>query len=140
MLAHDDAFLVLDKTKYPLVNKFYKKFYKKGMAGKNELVYVVQKKEIICAAKIKPLDDSYLLSGVVCNTAHQRQGYASCLIKNIVLSHDKPLYCFPYPHLEKFYTQLGFIAIDTSKAPEVIQQRFINYTQRKTLLLMIFNP
>ena len=140
MFAIDNPFSILEKEKYPLVNKFYKKFYKKGIAGKNEQVYVVQKKEIICAGKIKRLDDTYLLTGVVCNPVHQGQGYASYLIRNILLIHNKPIYCFPYSHLEKFYTQQGFVPIDTLNVPETIQHRFINYSQHKALLLMIFNP
>lgn len=57
----------LEKIQYPWVNKFYNAFYKKGVASKNEAVFILKDKSIICAAKLTTFDDQLLLTGVACD-------------------------------------------------------------------------
>lgn len=139
MLDSSCHFIELEKLKYPLVNQFYKRVYKKGIAGKNEAVFILRNElEIICSAKLKPIKECLLLTGVACDERYQHQGYASHLIKMILDTQQAPIFCFPYPHLKDFYLHLGFSLITTDKAPQVIAQRFLCYLQHRELLLMVF--
>ena len=139
MLDSDCQIIELEKMKFPLVNQFYKRVYKKGIAGKNEVVFIVKKQQqIICSAKLKTLDESLLLTGVACDPQYQHQGYASYLVKALLEKQDQLVYCFPYAHLEAFYLRLGFTFLTPEQAPEMLQQRFLRYTQHRDLLLMVF--
>jgi len=132
-------FSKLEKIKYPLVNQFYKRVYKKGVAGKNEAVFILKKhQQIICSAKLKAIEEELLLTGVACDSDYQHQGYASLLVSKLLQIQEQPIYCFPYPHLQLFYQQLGFSLMTIDEAPDSIQQRFNRYVQHRELLLMVF--
>ncbi|WP_019613612.1 GNAT family N-acetyltransferase [Psychromonas ossibalaenae] len=133
-------FIELEKIKYPLVNQFYKRVYKKGLAGKNEAVFALKDKQIICSAKLKTLGEHQLLTGVACDPEHRGKGYASQLITKILLSHKRVIYCFPYAHLKSFYSQLGFVPAEQHTVPEVISSRYSSYSNNRDLLLMIYSP
>ncbi|WP_372881687.1 hypothetical protein [Psychromonas sp.] len=136
MLAEDTRFVALDKLSYPLVNQFYKQVYKKGMASKDESVFVIKGKSILCSAKLKSVDGHLLLTGVASATQIRGLGYASYLIKKIVAQQSLPVYCFPYQHLETFYLQLGFVPVAAEAVPEVINKLFAGYNRKQALLLM----
>ncbi|WP_028863199.1 GNAT family N-acetyltransferase [Psychromonas aquimarina] len=140
MQSSDLQFIELEKLKLPLVNQFYKRVYKKGLAGKDEAVFVLKGKQIICSAKLKTLDKHQLLTGVACDPDHRGKGYASLLITKILLLHKQVIYCFPYAHLHSFYSQLGFILVDTQAAPEIIGKKYYSYSKNRDLLLMLYSP
>ena len=133
-----NSFIELQPIQFPLANSFYKRIYKKGMAHKNERVFVIKENDIICAGKLKQLDGHLLLTGIACDPNYRHQGYGSQLIKHIqALQHS--LYCFPYPHLHDFYSKLGFIQANPDTVPTIIHQKFTAYTKNRTLLLMVCN-
>ena len=139
MLDSKCHFIELEKVKYPLVNQFYKRVYKKGIAGKNEAVFILKnEQQIICSAKLKSIEQELLLTGVACDSHYQHQGYASLLVTKLLQIQEQSIYCFPYPHLKGFYQQLGFTLLTLEEAPKPIQQRFTRYLQHRELLLMVF--
>lgn len=139
MLDSSRQFIELEKVKYPLVNQFYKRVYKKGIAGKNEAVFIIKhEQQIICSAKLKSIEENLLLTGVACDADYQHQGYASQLVKQLLQKQQQWIFCFPYPHLEGFYQQLGFTHLTVDDAPEAIQTRIVRYRQHRELLLMVF--
>jgi len=139
MLDSSCLFIELERVKIPLVNQFYKRVYKKGIAGKNEAVFILKNElQIICSAKLKSIETDVVLTGVACDPAFQSQGYASLLIKKLLTKRDQPVYCFPYSHLKGFYIRLGFVLISLEEAPEAIQHRFERYQQHRNLLLMVY--
>lgn len=139
MLDSNCLFIELEKMKYLLVNQFYKRVYKKGVAGKNEVVFVLKsKQQIICSAKLKSIEEEIVLTGVACDPNFQHQGYAAKLINKLLATRDQPVYCFPYPYLEDFYLRLGFVFLPLAEAPEVIQVRFKCYQAHRALLLMVY--
>ena len=138
MLDPSNQFIELEKLKYPLVNQFYKRVYKKGIAGKNEAVFIIKNtQQIICSAKLKSIEQSLLLTGVACDEDFQHQGYASQLVKQLLEKQQQAIFCFPYPHLEVFYQRLGFSHLSVQDAPEAIQTRILRYRQHRDLLLMV---
>lgn len=139
MLDSSFHFIELEKLKYPLVNQFYKRVYKKGIAGKNEAVFILKNEQlIICSAKLKSIEQELLLTGVACDPIYQSQGYASLLINKLLVTKNRTVYCFPYLHLKEFYLRLGFVFLALENAPEAIQRRFKRYQQHRALLLMVY--
>ena len=139
MQLSDCQFIELETVKLPLVNQFYKRVYKKGVASKDETVFILKDKEIICSAKLKTIDKKLLLTGVACDPEFRGQGYASQLIKQLLLLQEQPVYCFPYTHLLPLYSQLGFVQIEPQIVPEIISQKFYSYSKNRDLLLMVYS-
>ena len=139
MIDSSCHFIELEKVKYPLVNQFYKRVYKKGIARKNEAVFIIKNsQQIICSAKLKPLEESLLLTAVACDPQYQQRGYASILVKELLEKRNQSVYCFPYIHLKAFYLRLGFTFLTPDQAPEMVQQYFLRYQQQRNLLLMVY--
>ena len=129
----------LDKLQIPLVNQFYKQVYKKGLANKSEQVFVVKAKQIVCAARLKAVDGSLLLTAVACDPAYRQQGLASQLIWYILSMQTESVYCFPYPHLKGFYQQLGFQLLAADQLPAKLAEQYARYNNRSPLLSMSVN-
>lgn len=140
MQTSDLQFVALEKRKLPLVNQFYKRVYKKGIASKGDAVFVLQDKTIICAAKLKNIGEQLLLTGVACDEQYRGNGHASLLINKVMQLQAEPIYCFPYPHLRNFYLALGFLDLDSNLAPEAVADRFQRYSKNRALLLMVYLP
>ena len=90
------------------------------------------------SAKLKPIDDELLLTGVACAPEHQHQGHASLLIKTLLSQQTQWIFCFPYAHLEAFYLTQGFSHLALTEEPESIQARYDAYQQHRALLLMVY--
>jgi len=84
MIANSLLFCQLEKQQTPLVNQFYKRVYKKGMANKSDQVFVLKDQEIRCAARLKAIQGALLLTGVACAIEYRGKGLASLLINNIL--------------------------------------------------------
>lgn len=132
-------FIQLEKQHIPLVNKFYKQVYKKGIAKKSDRVFVLKDQEIQCAARLKAVDSEWLLTGVACLTERRGQGIASLLLQNILKEIEQSVYCFPYPHLQTFYEKSGFECCVETQLPTELAIRYQRYNSRKPLLCM-FKP
>ena len=130
-------FSQLQKEHIPLVNQFYKQVYKKGLANKSEQVFVLKTTQILCAARLKEVQGSLLLTGVACLEEHRKQGLASLLITHLLTTQQQNIYCFPYSHLQVFYEKLGFTLYDPEQLPERLESQYQNYNNRKHLLCMV---
>ena len=137
ILPIDCQFIKLEPIQLPLINQFYKRVYKKGIARKNEAIFILKQKEIICSAKLKTIDTHTLLCGVACDPQFRKQGYATQLIDAILARQVQPVYCFPYSYLCSFYAQLGFIPMDLQMVPDIIRQKYLTYSKNRSLLLMV---
>ncbi|TEW53867.1 N-acetyltransferase [Psychromonas sp. RZ22] len=127
----------LQKQQTPLVNQFYKRVYKKGVANKNDHVFILKNQQILCAARLKEVQGELLLTGVACAPDVRGKGIASLLIKKILHLQTQAIYCFPYPHLQSFYQQLGFELYSPEQLPERLNMRYQGYNSHKPLLCMI---
>ena len=134
-----NSFIELKSIQLPLANAFYKRVYKKGIAHKNERVFVIKGHRIICAGKLKQFDGQLLLTGIASDPLYRQQGHASELIKSILDLYSQPIYCFPYSHLQDFYSKLGFTLAVQETVPTIIHQKFTTYSKNRPLLLMVSN-
>lgn len=140
MSANSLLFCQLDKQQIPLVNQFYKRAYKKGLANKSDQVFVLRNEKIRCAARLKEVHGALLLTGVGCAVESRGKGLASSLINSILSLQTQTIYCFPYPHLHKLYQNSGFTVCKPEQLPKALHTRYQAYNSRKALLCMVKEP
>ena len=132
-------FRQLQKHEIPLVAPFYKQVYKKGAANKSDHVFILKAQQILCAARLKEVQGHLLLTGVACAEKYRGQGLASLLITNLLTLQQQDIYCFPYPHLQTFYQQLGFELSPAELLPAPLALQYQRYHRHQTLLSMVYS-
>ncbi len=134
---------VLDPIKTPLVTRFYKSHYPSGKAKKNEHILVgYLDKTLVAVVRFREIDGFRLLTGMLVDPAYQGKGLGHALLKhcenNELTSKD---YCFAYSHLESFYAQHGFQALESDDLPNSLKNLYLRYMgSGKSLTAMQFNP
>lgn len=129
----------------PLVKRFFHSQGMRSQAAKTDDVIIVRNTEtknnsIIGALRLCPLKDSWLLRSMSIESSYQRQGIGLYLLNQIKDNlKDKQCYCFPYRHLEYFYTKAGFKIINVESANEEIKILYRQYSKSgKDILIMQF--
>ncbi|MCE3009190.1 MAG: GNAT family N-acetyltransferase [Proteobacteria bacterium] len=92
--------------------------------------------EIVGAVRFCIEEETYMLRTMMIDSKCRRNGIGSKLLssfaKHLELNNIKNAYCLPYPHLESFYSQIGFNKIDIENAPRFLQERYSQYLGRET--------
>jgi len=101
----------LEPIQLPLVNRFYKDCRYSAKATRSDEVYVLrQGGKIVAALRLssKPEHNLFLRSMCV-HPEYRRRGLGAELLTALgpVLTLQ-PVYCFPFSHLEAFYSNAGF--------------------------------
>ncbi|MEX0333154.1 GNAT family N-acetyltransferase [Vibrio tubiashii] len=128
----------LDPIKLPLVSRLYKAHYPSGKAKKDELTIVGSiDQQIVSLVRFRNIEQYRLLTGMLVlpehrgsGLGHQLMGY--CALR-VLSEHD---FCFAYAHLETFYAQHNFKAIDASQLPNSLKGLFERYSLKKQLVAM----
>lgn len=123
----------------PLLKRFFKSNGFRAQAAKSDMIFYAQHKNIIvCALRLCQYGDSWLLRSMCVKSDYQRQGVGRHFLHNISAHlQSTACYCFPYEHLEKFYSEAGFSQIEASLSDNRISTLFKNYRSRgKNILLM----
>ncbi|WOT05719.1 GNAT family N-acetyltransferase [Shewanella youngdeokensis] len=118
-----------------------KLFYRQHMPyarllQKESIGVLTHKHQIIASARIRPIGQLQILTGMLVHPDYRGQGIAHQLMQQLkpTISHGNT-YLFALPHLAAFYVQHGFSAINC--APNDIEQLFKKYqTKDKPLVLM----
>ncbi|WP_238925528.1 MULTISPECIES: GNAT family N-acetyltransferase [Vibrio] len=106
---------------------------------KNERVVVgYQQQTIIAIVRFRPIEQYTLLTGMLVVPDHRQQGIGQQLLSYCATEElNSNCYCFAYQHLETFYQQGGFHAIESEQLPSSLRQLFLRYiTNGKKLLPM----
>ena len=130
------------------VKKFYRQHMPYARLLQKESVCVLSQTdpnhdslgEIIAAARIRPIGQLAILTGMLVHPDFRGQGIGHQLMRELspVLCDGKT-YIFALAHLEGFYGQHGFSAV--SSAPNDIAQLFLKYQgSEKELVLMGIVP
>ncbi len=122
---------VLDPVKMPLVSRLYKAHYPSGKAKKDELTIVAyQNNTLVGVVRFRSIDKYRLLTGMLVVPECRAQGIGHQLMaycqQNVLSEGD---YCFAYEHLESFYSQYGFEAVEGGELPnplKVLYERYCN--------------
>ncbi|MBJ7552471.1 GNAT family N-acetyltransferase [Marinomonas ostreistagni] len=123
---------------FPLVKKFYQAFYPSGKPNKAEPLWVIKEgANILCAVRLKPLDQCLFLTGLVTHPQYRNQGIAGQLLRSISKQlAQQPSYCFNTPELIPFYRRHGFIeATDEARLPSELRSRLQRYRIKQPSLI-----
>ena len=111
----------------------------RGQAPKGEDIYIASLSSgIVAALRLSPVGNNFLLRSMCVATDLRKLGIGSYLLDQIQSElADINCYCFPYSHLQNFYTSAGFALIETESAPEAIRDKFQRYINNgKDICLM----
>ena len=129
----------LQPVAFPLVNRFFKANGHKGKARSNERVFALRKEgKIIAALRACRRSEGYLLRSVWVAVPERGCGYGLELVRHSVQALSvQPLseqaspparcWCYPYSHLEHFYTLAGFKELPASCVPDDISAPWLSY-------------
>lgn len=127
----------------PLANKFYRAHKFRGKAKRHDPCAVVRDTQdtIIACGCLRQLTDSQLLAGVAVAPDWQGRGVARRLLNHMAEKYNDATYTFPYRHLIKFYTSLGYVEESAEGHPSAIVDRFHTYQkQGRDIVLMRYQP
>lgn len=120
----------LDPIKMPLVSRLYKAHYPSGKAKKDELTLVgYQQNKLVAVVRFRNIDKYRLLTGMLVVPECRGEGIGHQLMQhcqNSVLAEGD--YCFAYQHLEAFYAQHGFVAVEANELSNPLRVLFERYS------------
>lgn len=129
---------VLDPVKMPLVSRLYKAYYPSGKAKKDELtVAAYQNNTLVAVVRFRSIEKYRLMTGMLVVPECRAQGIGHQLMEycqqNVLGEGD---YCFAYEHLESFYSQHGFVTLESEILPNSLNVLFERYSSSKSLVPM----
>lgn len=129
----------LEPIKFPLVNKYYQAQGSNNRASKNQQVVIAknQENQIVGVARLSPIDNHWLLTGVHVAQSVRGQGIASQLV-NTLCERQSMVFTFAFEHLTALYQGCGFEIIVPADIPCELAQRFNAYVkQGRKIVVMI---
>lgn len=117
------------------VNKFYKSQQHKGKANGEDVVFVIwYEGELVGAVRLVPYDHFYWLRSLYIKEALRGKGLGLELLNFVKRSLEGPfkkdIHCFPYEHLQSFYSLGGYRLSDSQLLPETLTDLYLKYLSR----------
>jgi len=142
--TQEDSVSKLESIQLPLVNKFYKRCGDSAKAGRGDIVYVVRRAgAIVAAVRLQERSSgSYFLRSMCVAPELRRQGVGGFLLAGMREFLDTiHCYCYPFSHLDGFYSAAGFQVVEPDGLPDYICAPLMRYRQQgRKLLLMVRDP
>jgi len=130
------------EANFRAVNKFYKRQKHKGSASGDERVFIVLgdlpqasteapiEQSILAAVRLVPAEGYYWLRSLYVDKSLRGKRIGSQLLDYVNTHVHSTIHCFPYAHLEHFYTQSGYQFSDINDAPLPLKQLYERYNQK----------
>lgn len=139
------------------INKFYKSQKHKGKANGSDLVFyaygtVNEEQKVLGAVRLVPSDSEDQSNG---NMTDEQSGYfwlrslyihdalrgkqlgtklLECVHRSL---STVPIYCFPYDHLENFYSNADYRLVAEDSLPQALKDLFDRYVQRGEKIIIM---
>ncbi|MGB1298840.1 MAG: GNAT family N-acetyltransferase, partial [Psychrobium sp.] len=123
------TFELLDPIRFPLAKKYYKSMRINVSVASHDLVLVAKTNEIVAIARLTPVDNHWLLTGVHVSESVRGQGIASKLV-NTLCENQSTVFTFALEHLTTLYQGCGFEIIVPADIPCELAQRFNAYVKQ----------
>jgi len=134
------SFKQSDHYNLPRVKQFYKLNGMRAQAPRGDLIYTATlDTRILAALRLHPINNSeYLLRSMCVHADYRRFGIGRALLQFLQPQLNSiDCYCFPYSHLNDFYSSAGFYLLDSHLAPQIIFDKFSRYRNNgKDICLM----
>jgi GNAT superfamily N-acetyltransferase len=118
------------------VNKFYRSQKHKGSASGDEQVFVIyQGEDIVAAVRLVPYLNYFWLRSLYVKSELRGQQLGVQLLNEVHRQLKDPIYCFPYEHLLKFYTDCGYTLLLPQDMPEPLQDLYARYSGKGTAII-----
>jgi GNAT superfamily N-acetyltransferase len=127
------------------VNKFYKSQKHKSSAGGDERVFVARQShtdqpsntDIVAAVRLVPYQGYYWLRSLYVAKTLQGKSIGSKLLSFVHQNIPQAIHCFPYTHLENFYTQSGYALTELEHIPQPLQQLYERYNRKGDSIIIM---
>ena len=115
------------------VNKFYRSQKHKGSASGDEQVFVIwddteQERTLVGAVRLVPYDSYFWLRSLYIKEELRNKRLGSELLALVQRNISQPIHCFPYTHLNPFYSNAGYVNTEKQNLPQSLQQLYDRYT------------
>lgn len=128
------------------VNKFYRSQKHKGSASGDEQVFVAwdtseTENTLIGAVRLVPYEDYFWLRSLYIHEDLRGHGLGHELLRTVQNQITLPIHCFPYGHLNSFYSKAGYVDTPKPELPQSLQQLYDRYSNKdESLLIMSLFP
>jgi len=113
------------------VNQFYRSQKHKGSASGDEHVFIIKDvDDIIGAVRLVPYEGYFWLRSLYIKQEIQAQGLGSALLAFVHSHISLPIYCFPYLHLDHFYSKAGYDLVKEAELPQNLAQLYGRYNRK----------
>lgn len=134
------SFKETDHYNLPRVKQFYKLNGMRAQAPKGDLIYTASlDTRILAALRLHQVNhNGYLLRSMCVHVDYRRHGIGNALLQFLQPQLNAiDCYCFPYSHLNTFYSTAGFCLLEAHMAPQTIYDKFSRYRNNgKDICLM----
>jgi N-acetylglutamate synthase-like GNAT family acetyltransferase len=123
------------------VNKFYRSQKHKGSASGDERVFIISlNDDIVAAVRLVPHDGYFWLRSLYVKSELRGQALGHTLLVQVRNKITRPIYCFPYTHLEAFYKNCGYALLTLEQLPPPLNQLFKKYKGKGDGIICMLNP
>jgi len=124
------------------IESFYSEVgYGGGVSPSDRILIVRHSGEIIAAVKLSTEHGVLVLRGMYVGEPLRGTGVGSKLLERIAEEIGlAACWCIPYSHLERFYSQIGFRAVENGQAPEFLAARKRRYLAADHQVIIMWRP
>ncbi|MCX6819667.1 MAG: GNAT family N-acetyltransferase [Candidatus Adlerbacteria bacterium] len=128
-------------NEYKEVELFYNTVGEDDVLDLSEIVFVAKENDrIVGAVRLVPEHEVLVMRTLNVAVEHQQRGIGTLLVRALITDLEGRLcYCLPYPHLKKFYEQLGFREVDSEALPTFLFERYSEYNKSFAVITMAIN-
>lgn len=137
----DFQFTLWQGDNFRPVNQFYRSQKHKGSASGDDQVFIIQHDSaIVGAVRLVPFSGYFWLRGLYIQDVLQGKRLGSQLLDYVTAHISQPIYCFPYLHLDHFYSQANYQHVKENQLPDNIATLFARYNRKgQGVLVMATN-
>lgn len=122
------------------IDSFYASHGSKAKARLDDIYFLAcHLEDIVGAVRFCIEEETPMLRTMLVDLNYRKLGIGTELLEAfenfLVEKSISNIYCLPYPHLEKFYAQIGFYKIGIATAPKFLEHRAKLYLERNEIVI-----
>lgn len=127
------------------IDEFYKKNGSKATANDEDLFFVAfSATQIIGCVRYCLEENTPMLRTMYVDSSFRKKGIGRLLLQNFKKYLDENeihnVFCLPFPHLQKFYGEIGFEVVVSRSVPTFLVHRATTYATNGTMTIYMRRP